>query len=50
MYATNGLINPEPIEKIALYLDEVTVNFKGSGDKDFLRKFFSVPGPYLSGP
>lgn len=42
-YVTNGFINPEPIKKIAPYLDEATVDFKGSGDREFLRKFSSVP-------
>lgn len=44
-YVTNGYINPEPIRKIAPYLDEATVDFKGSGDIEFLRKFSSVPSP-----
>jgi pyruvate formate lyase activating enzyme len=44
-YLTNGYINPEPIRKIAPYLDQVTVDFKGSGDKEFMRKFSSAPGP-----
>lgn len=44
-YVTNGYMNPEPIKKIAPYLDEVTVDFKGSGDEEFLREFSSVPSP-----
>jgi len=44
-YVTNGYINPEPIRMIAPFLDEVTVDFKGSGDKEFMRKFSSVPEP-----
>jgi len=44
-YVTNGYINPEPIKQIAPYLDEVTVDFKGSGDKEFMRKFSKAPGP-----
>lgn len=44
-YVTNGYTNPEPIKKIAPYLDEATVDFKGSGDKKFLQKFSSVPSP-----
>jgi pyruvate formate lyase activating enzyme len=44
-YVTNGYMNPEPIKKISPYLDEATVDFKGSGDKEFLQKFSSVPGP-----
>ena len=44
-YVTNGFINPEPVKKIAPYLDAVSVNFKGSGDKEFLRKFSGIPSP-----
>ncbi len=44
-YVTNGYMNPEPIEKIAPYLDQVTVDFKGSGDEKFLKEFSSVPSP-----
>ncbi|MEA1913529.1 MAG: AmmeMemoRadiSam system radical SAM enzyme [candidate division WOR-3 bacterium] len=44
-YVTNGYLQPEPIKKIAPYLDAVSANFKGSGDKEFLRKFVGVPSP-----
>lgn len=44
-YVTNGYMNPEPIKKIAPHLDEATVDFKGSGDEEFLREFSSVPSP-----
>ena len=39
----NGYMNPEPIREISPYKDAVTVDFKGSGKKEFLRKFSSVP-------
>lgn len=42
-YVTNGYINPEPIKKIDPFLDAVTVDFKGSGDEEFLREFSGVP-------
>ena len=42
-WVTNGFTNPEPIRKIAKYLDAVTVDFKGSGDEKFLRSFSAVP-------
>lgn len=42
-FVTNGYINPEPIKQLAPYLDQATVDFKGSGDTDFLRSFSSVP-------
>lgn len=41
-FVTNGYINREPIRKIAPYLDAVTVDFKGSGDEEFLREFAGV--------
>ena len=44
-YVTNGYMNLEPIREISHYMDAVTVDFKGSGDKEFLRKFSSVPSP-----
>jgi len=42
-FVTNGYINKKPIREIAPYLDAVTVDFKGSGDDDFLKKFAGVP-------
>ncbi len=42
-FVTNGYINKEPIKKIAPYLDAVTVDFKGSGDDEFLKEFAGVP-------
>ncbi|MFP3953087.1 MAG: AmmeMemoRadiSam system radical SAM enzyme [Candidatus Acetothermia bacterium] len=41
-FVTNGYINPEPVRRIAPFLDAVTVDFKGSGDEDFLKKFAGV--------
>ena len=42
-WVTNGYTNPPAIKKIAPYLDAVTVDFKGSGEKGFLKKFANVP-------
>lgn len=42
-FVTNGYINPEPIRDIGPYLDAVTVDFKGSGDEEFLKEFAGVP-------
>lgn len=44
-WVTNGYTNVEPIKKIAPYLDAVTVDFKGSNDPEFLKKYSSVPSP-----
>lgn len=41
-FVTNGYINPEPIREIGPYLDAVTVDFKGSGDEEFLKDFAGV--------
>lgn len=42
-YVTNGYMTPKAIRKIAPYLDTATVDLKGSGDEEFLKKFSSVP-------
>lgn len=42
-YVTNGFINPEPIKKISSYLDAAVVNFKGSGNEEFMKKYVGVP-------
>ncbi len=44
-FVTNGYLTPEAIREIAPYLDAATVDFKGSGDAEFYRKFMSVPDP-----
>jgi pyruvate formate lyase activating enzyme len=41
-FVTNGYISPEPVEKIGPYLDAVTVDFKGSGDEEFLEAFAGI--------
>jgi len=42
-FVTNGYISVEALKKIAKYLDAVTVDIKASGDKEFYKKFMSVP-------
>lgn len=42
-FVTNGYIAEEPLRKISNFLDAATVDFKASGDEDFLRKHASVP-------
>jgi len=44
-WVSNGYTNPEPIANIAPYLDAVTIDFKGSGEKKFLKEFANVPSP-----
>ncbi len=42
---TNGYITPEAIRDIAPYMDAATVDFKGSGNPDFYRKYIGVIDP-----
>lgn len=42
-FVTNGYIAEEPLRKISRFLDATTVDFKASGDEDFLKKHASVP-------
>ncbi len=50
-FVTNGYMTPEAIEYISPYLDAASVNFKGSGNKDFYKNLMSVPkvDPIFSG-
>jgi pyruvate formate lyase activating enzyme len=38
-FVTNGYMTPEAVRTIDGYLDAATVDFKGSGDPDFYKKF-----------
>jgi pyruvate formate lyase activating enzyme len=42
-FVTNGYITEGPLRKISKFLDAATVDFKASGDEEFLRKYASVP-------
>ncbi|MCD6323950.1 MAG: AmmeMemoRadiSam system radical SAM enzyme [Desulfurococcales archaeon] len=42
---TNGYITPEAWRELAPYMDAVTLDFKGSGNLEFYRKFMGVPSP-----
>ena len=42
-FVTNGYLTPEGVEAIAPYLDAATVDFKGSADPEFYRKYCKVP-------
>lgn len=44
---TNGYITPEAIRELAPYMDAITVDFKGGGNKEFYRKFMGVIDPDL---
>ncbi|HKN07531.1 MAG TPA: AmmeMemoRadiSam system radical SAM enzyme [Thermoplasmata archaeon] len=44
-FVTNGYMTPEAVGMIGPHLDAVSVDFKGSGEPGFLRKYVSAKGP-----
>jgi pyruvate formate lyase activating enzyme len=42
-FVTNGYMTSEALRKISKFLDAATVDFKASGNEEFLRNFASVP-------
>jgi len=46
VFVTNGYWTPESVNEAKDFLDAATVDFKGNADRDFLRKFASVPSLY----
>jgi pyruvate formate lyase activating enzyme len=44
-FVTNGYMTPEAVAAIGPHLDAVSVDFKGSGEPGFLRKYVSANGP-----
>ncbi|MGP8073462.1 MAG: AmmeMemoRadiSam system radical SAM enzyme [Thermoplasmata archaeon] len=44
-FVTNGFMTPEAVEAIGPHLDAVSVDFKGSGEPGFMRKYISAKGP-----
>lgn len=44
-FVTNGYMTPEATELLGPHLDAVSVDFKGSGEEGFLRKYVSAKGP-----
>jgi pyruvate formate lyase activating enzyme len=44
-FVTNGYMTPEAVEAIGPHLDAVSVDFKGSGEAGFLRKYVAAKGP-----
>jgi pyruvate formate lyase activating enzyme len=43
MWVTNGFTTPKAVKEISKYLDAVTVDFKGSANPEFYKKFSLVP-------
>ncbi|UCH05222.1 MAG: radical SAM protein, partial [Candidatus Thorarchaeota archaeon] len=42
-FVTNGYMTPEAVDYIAPFLDAASVNLKGSANKEFCKKYMSVP-------
>ena len=43
IFVSNGYDTPETVREMAKFLDCVTVDFKGSGETDFVRKYINIP-------
>jgi pyruvate formate lyase activating enzyme len=44
-FVTNGYMTPEAVELLGPRLDAVSVDFKGSGEPGFMRKYITAKGP-----
>ena len=44
-FVTNGYMTPEAVEVLGPNLDAVSVDFKGSGEPGFMRKYITAKGP-----
>jgi pyruvate formate lyase activating enzyme len=44
-FVTNGYMTPEAVELLGPHLDAVSVDFKGSGEAGFMRKYITAKGP-----
>ncbi len=45
IFVSNGYDTPETVKMMGEFLDCITVDFKGSAEPGFTRKFFGVPDP-----
>jgi pyruvate formate lyase activating enzyme len=43
IFVSNGYDTPEVVEQMKPFLDCITVDFKGSGETQFVRKYISIP-------
>ena len=43
IFVSNGYLTPESIDLTKQFLDCITVDFKGSGEQNFVRKFIGIP-------
>jgi pyruvate formate lyase activating enzyme len=44
-FVTNGYMTPEAVELLAPKLDAISVDFKGSGEEGFMRRYITAKGP-----
>ena len=44
-FVTNGYMTPEATELLGPHLDAVSIDFKGSGEEGFMRKYVAAKGP-----
>ena len=44
-FVTNGYMTPEAVELLGPKLDAISVDFKGSGEEGFMRKYITAKGP-----
>ena len=45
IFVSNGYDTPETVKMMGEFLDAITVDFKGSAEPEFTRKFIGVPEP-----
>jgi len=43
IFVSNGYATPESVSMMSEFLDCITVDFKGSGEKNFVRKYIGIP-------
>jgi pyruvate formate lyase activating enzyme len=44
-FVTNGYMTPEAVQMLGPKLDAISVDFKGSGEPGFMRKYITAKGP-----
>ena len=45
IFVSNGYDTPESVKLMNQFLDCITVDFKGSGKKEFVRRYIGIPDP-----
>ena len=43
IFVSNGFATPDTVRMMSQFLDCITVDFKGNGEKGFVRKYISIP-------